>query len=107
MERSLEYSSAGCRVEDAEGGCDSGARRGGIYIRNCGHALRGGPVGADGGGAAFERGTCAPRGGVYTASGFDVAAACAGGRAIHGIDVERSGGAAAGARNHERSAAGV
>jgi len=47
---------------------------------------------------------CGPRvrrmfimGRVYSPSGFGVAAACPGGRAVHGIDVERSGGAAAGA----------
>src|ERR1700688_1620088 len=64
-------------------------------------------MGADGGGAAFEWGACAPCGGVYTASGLSVAAACAGGRTIYRVDVERSGGTATGARDHQRSAAGV
>ncbi len=69
--------------------------RSGIYVRDCAYAFCRGQVGADGGGAAFERGACAPCGGVYSASGFGVAAACAGGRAVYGFDVERSGGAAA------------
>ncbi len=82
-------------------------RRSGIHVRDRAHTFYRGQMGADGGGAAFEHGACAPCGGLHPASGFAVAAACAGGRAVHGLDADGSGGTAAGARDHERSAAGV
>ena len=43
-----------------------------------------------------SRGACASCGGLYSSAGFAVAAACSGGRAIHGIDADRSRGTAAG-----------